>query len=370
MNTNVATRLADPAKEIDLSKLVLFQLDVTLICGRKQARTDDIESVKGVRLEQDDVLTLGSKKIFDPEAVRALKRYRDRMLRCLLKDGSPFMGGIAVPADRAEGKAMELDNIVDEAHNYRDGLIAKLPSLIEDYANKNQAWSDTIKQSAYTPDYIRRKVRFAWHHTRVAAVGDSDRLSRNLRGNVGGLLGQVLDDVAKEARLLQEKSLQGKDQTTRKVLRPLLAAKEKLLGFEFLDPRVRSVAAMIEAVAKSIPARGPIEGQHLAMLWGITTVLCDPERTLEVATGFESQGASHLLQQLVASRAASRQAASQLSAAQRTAETKSVNVDLPLELFSAPVEPPPATLPVRTARHQTVPATPRRGLAAFASLSR
>lgn len=272
-----------------LANVHLFQIDVRLIGGSKRARTEDIEAAKGIVLEQDEILTLGSKKVLPAKVLRELKRHKDGMHRICMQNGTEFLGGYAIPNDCAKQTARDLDAAILEAQKCVDETLSNYPQLLAAFCEESPDWSDTIKASAYTETYMRERLSYRYYATRVGVPQDLGMVEI-LDREVGGLLGSVLKDVASEARALQQRSLVGKSKKTRKVLRPLKAAQEKLRGFAFLDRRVMSIVQMIDAVEKAMPEKGHIEGSDLAALWGITTLLMDPAKALEVAEQFDDMG--------------------------------------------------------------------------------
>lgn len=281
-----------------LDQVILFTLDVRLISGAKRANTEDIEAAKGVVLEKDEVLTLGSKKVFDPEKLREFKRLKDSMHRECMKHGTAFLTGYAVPEERADDLAKALEKIKGAANVAISDLLKNFQKILDDYCDARPTWAATIRANSYTEQYVRSRLSFGFNAVKIVAARSDGVIADNLKGEVGGLLGSVLRDIADEAQLLQNKSLAGKDKKTRKALRPLKAAQDKLKGFAFLDRRVSAIVEMIEAVDKAMPADGPIEGSDLAMLWGVTTILSTPAKALQVAEQFEQDGKDSFLASL------------------------------------------------------------------------
>lgn len=320
--------------EQTLSNVLLFTLDVRLISGSKRVRPEDIEAAKNVQLEADEVFTLGSKKVFDPERLAIFKRLKERMHRECLRFGTAWLTGYAVPESKVDDVAAALEVIRKDADKEVADLLKNYQGYLDEFCAANPAWADSIRVNAYTEQYIRQRLHFGFNATRVLPARSEGLLANNLQQEVGGLLGAVLRDVAEEAEALQKRSLAGKDQKTRKVLSPLRAAHSKLLGFAFLDRRVVAVAAMIESFLSSMPGDGPIEGTSLAMLWAITTILSDPARTLEVAEQFDTHGKEAFLGALMP-RAGTKPPAVAQSAATPMQPPPSPTVSQAVPLFAA-----------------------------------
>lgn len=287
MSVNFSTR--------NLGAVLLFLVDVQLFSAYRKVKSADIKEAKGVDIEADGVLTLGSQRVFEKSRLNVFNRHRDSMHRTCRKYGVPFLGGYAIPDTRGDAAAEELDAIVAEAMGEKDRLLADYGKLLEDFCAANAQWEKQIRARAFTPQYIDERVRYAYHAMRVSAPRDQGSMASGLEGQVGGLLGELLRDIAAMAEDVQKESLAGREKVTRKTLRPLKAARDKLLGFVFLDPRVEAVAEMIDAVCRAVAQDGPIVGADLAMLWGITGMLTDPAKVMAVAEGYQPSSAADFL---------------------------------------------------------------------------
>lgn len=282
----------------DLGAVLLFSIDVRLFSAYRKVKSEDILKAKNVEIHPDDVLTLGSQRVFAKEGLNVFNRLRERMHRVCQKFGIPFLSGYAIPDSRADAAAEDLQKIVAEAHAEKAKLLGSYHQLLDDFCAKNTQWEAQIRAKAFSPAYIEDRMKFAFHAVRVSAAREEGSLATGLEASVGGLLGELLQDIAKSAEDLQKDSLTQREKVTRKALRPLKAARDKILGFTFLDPRLQAVADMIDAVCSAIPQDGPIEGANLTMLWGITGMLADPRKVMAVAETFSPSDADAFLNSL------------------------------------------------------------------------
>lgn len=279
----------------NLDHVRLFLIEVTLFSAFRKAKTEDIRAAKGVDLHPDEVLTLGSQRVFDAQRLNVFNRLKDRMHRVCMKFGTPFLSGYAIPDSRADQASAELEAIINEAMVEKANLVANYDSYLQTFCDAHPDWAPQIKAKAFTASYIDARIGFKYTAMRVSAARDDGKMVDNLTAQVGGLLGNLLQDVGEMARSLQADSLSGRDKVTRKALRPLKAARDKLVGFTFLDARVQAIADMIDTVCDAVPADGPVEGADLAMLWGITGMLMDPVRMMAVADTYQPDSAADFL---------------------------------------------------------------------------
>ena len=128
---------------------------------------------------------------------------------------------------------------------------------------------------------IRRELA---NGVRISAGDEGGVMAKGLESKVGGLLGNLLNDIAKASSKLLDESLKNRDGVTRKAFRPLLAMADKLDGFNFVDPRVGALASMIRHVLSVMPPEGRIEGADLRNLYGLTSMLSSPDQALVIGT--------------------------------------------------------------------------------------
>jgi hypothetical protein len=265
-----------------LDEVLLFVLDVRLFHGNRKVKPDDLADALDVAVSQDEVFTLGVKRVFDKEFVNKLNRVKSAMERVCGNVGTPFLAGFAIPEAKADGAADELEALVREGNRIKAEILANFDAICRDYALRHSKWKDVIERNGFTETYVRDRIHFGWRAIKVSAGRDSGLISDGLNAEVGGLLGSLLAGVAKAANRFIDESLTGREAVTRKALRPLVAARDKLSGFVFLDSRVQPLCTVIDLILASMPDEGRIEGIHLTNLIGMASILTKPVMALEV----------------------------------------------------------------------------------------
>lgn len=278
-----------------LDKIVLFQIAVTLFSAFRRASTEGIKKAKGVDIHPDEVLTLGSQRVFDKEQLNIFNRLKARMERTCLKYGTPFLKDFGVPEEVANDCAAELDEIVKEANAQKAVLVANYDDLLKDFCAKNPSWASEIRARAFDKAYIEDRIKFNYYPIKLSLAREEGAMADILSNEVHGMMGTLLAGIAEAAGDLQTESLSGKKSVTRKALRPLKAMREKLQGFTFLEPSVQSLIDIIDETLAALPDEGPIEGTYLTMLWGLTGILADPGKAMKVAETYEADGAAAFL---------------------------------------------------------------------------
>jgi hypothetical protein len=286
-----------------LDEVLLFVLDVKLFHGNRKVNPTDLSAALGVDVTQDDVFTLGVKRVFDKEFVNKLNRVKAAMERACLNAGTPFLSGYAVPDNKADGVANELESLTQKGDDIKHAILRDFTKICDDYAAKHPQWESVIKKNSFSESYVRDRIQFNWRAIKVSAGRDDGIISVGLKSEVGGLLGSLLSGVSKAAKRFIDESLTGKTVVTRKALRPLVATREKLSGFTFLDNRVEPLCELIDRVVNAMPQDGPIGGEHLAQLIGMASILMTPQTALDVGEKVTTQNPDLIFDQLFQSAA-------------------------------------------------------------------
>ena len=113
-----------------LDNLLALNLNVSLWSARKKMVLEDFG---GAELPPEDLASLGSKRIADPNSLKVFVTLKARAFNYLDRHGIRFMSGWAIPEDKAGDIIRELIGIRDEFLKEKDALIAHAGRLIEGY---------------------------------------------------------------------------------------------------------------------------------------------------------------------------------------------------------------------------------------------
>jgi hypothetical protein len=87
-----------------------------------------------------------------------------------------------------------------------------------------------------------------------------------LHEEVSALFRELCHDVQLRCDTIYDRYLEGKEETTVKVIPPIISIREKLAGFLFLDPKVYSAVRDIDDNLGTLPTKGIITGINICML--------------------------------------------------------------------------------------------------------
>ncbi len=261
-----------------LDCLMAINLDVNIWSARKKLTPADFG---GAELPPEDLASLGSKRICNPEDLRVFGTLKARAVNLLDRHGVRFLGGWGVPEDKAQDIVDELRKIQSEFAAAKADFLSRYDQAVQEWISRHTGWEQLIADSTVSADYVRSRLGFKWQVYRIMPPGTNTPIDEGLKEEMRGLGGTLFDEVAKSASEAWHKSFAGKLEVTHKALSPLRTIQQKLAGLIFIEPRVAPVADIIQTAFASLPRRGMIQGGHLLMLQGLVALLRDPEALIE-----------------------------------------------------------------------------------------
>ena len=121
-----------------LDNLLALNLNVNLWSARKKMALEDFG---GAELPPEDLASLGSKRIADPNSLKVFSTLKARAFNYLDRHGIRFMSGWAIPEDKAGDIIKELIGIRDEFLKEKDAFLADYDQSIENWINKHRIHS-------------------------------------------------------------------------------------------------------------------------------------------------------------------------------------------------------------------------------------
>ncbi|SOB58155.1 conserved protein of unknown function [Pseudodesulfovibrio profundus] len=280
-----------------LDNLMALNLDVNIWTARKKLTPADFG---GADLPPEELASLGSKKICNPQELRIFGTLKARAVNLLDRTGVRFLGGWAIPEDKADDIVSELTVIRDDFLAAKEQFLNRYDEAVRDWISQHPGWESLIGSSTVSADYVRSRIGFKWQLFKLLPPTD-DAVHQGLQDEVKDLGGTLFDEVAKAATDTWKRCFEGKDKVTHKALSPLRSIHSKLSGLSFVEPRVVPVVDLLDTTFNRVPARGYIHGSVLVLLQGVVSLLRDPV-TL-IAHGqkiLDGQDAADILSGLVA----------------------------------------------------------------------
>ena len=206
-------------------------------------------------------------------------RLKKEAERTCLRVGTRLLGGFAVPKESASAVTAELERIAETFQSAKQEFLAGYDAAVNDWVARHPEFAGIIEQAVDTVEYVSTRLSFDFLVFKLGLPEELEagELAR-VEHKVGSLSGQMFHEIAVEANLFLEKSLLGKEQVTRNVLRPIRRMRDKLDGLAFLDHRVAPVVNTLDGLLARIPKQGAIEGGLLGEILATTMLLADPNK--------------------------------------------------------------------------------------------
>jgi hypothetical protein len=261
-----------------LDSLLALHLEVNIWTARKKLSPEDFA---GATLPPEDLASLGSKRVCDPEALRVFGTLKARAVSLLDRHGVRFLGGWAIPESQAGAIVAELEQILLDFNAAKEDFLSRYDESVRDWIAKHTGWEQIIADSTVSADYVRSRMGFLWRVYRIVPPNPADPVMEGLKDEVASLGQTLFGEVSKAATEAWHKCFAGKTEITRKALSPLRTIHQKLSGLSFVEPRVSPVADLIHTAFEHLPKRGRIEGANLLMLQGLVSLLRDTDALIE-----------------------------------------------------------------------------------------
>jgi hypothetical protein len=268
------------AANIILDRVVLVKVEANIYGARKKLKKEDLMLADGSKLPPEDLASLGSKRLLDPDRLTVFNRLKKEAERICLRVGTRFLGGFAIPSESAAGITLELERIAQDFASAKAEFLAGYDAAVTDWVVRHPEFAGIIEQAVDSVEFVSTRLSFDFL---IVTVGVPDTLPAEdlarLETKIGSLSEQMFYEISVEANHLIEQSLLGKDQVTRNALRPIRRMRDKLDGLGFLDYRVAPVVGTIDALLARIPDKGAITGSILQEILATAMLLADPDKT-------------------------------------------------------------------------------------------
>jgi hypothetical protein len=255
-----------------LDRLTAVNLNVSIWTARRKLKAEDFG---GVELPPEELASLGSRKICDPETLRIFSTLKARAVNQLDRVGVRFLGGWAIPDEEAGFVLKTLQEVKSDFLEAKESFLNGYDLAVKSWIDKHPGWERLIADSPVGADHVRERLGFNWQFYKVAPP-DNDLVRDGIRGEVDNLGSTLFGEIAKEAQSVWSKAYEGKTEVSHKALSPLRAMRNKLAGLSFVEPTAAPVMSLIDEALGSVPRRGLIKGRPLLTLQGLVSVLRDP----------------------------------------------------------------------------------------------
>lgn len=256
-----------------LDQLILVSLsEISCISGRKKLQRQDLG--ENAELPPEVMVSLGSKKVIDPQLINPFERFKNKAKKACLSYGVAFMGGYAAPTDKVNALIDELKDVKQEFYDYKkEFLKADFNGWINSFEEKYRAI--LVRDAAIDIGYMDSQIQFGFTAIHITPYGNAI-IQDGFASQVKSLADEVYEDVASVADKFL-KNLNSKDAISQHTLNPLRRSAEKLRTLAFIDPSVEGLCEYMSQVLDNLPLTGKVTGQDYNNALSLLNNLRDPQ---------------------------------------------------------------------------------------------
>jgi hypothetical protein len=253
-----------------LQGLVLVHLSFSVWSGKKKLKPEDL---KGANLPPDKLASLGSKRIFAPDALKVFATLKRQAERACEEVGVRFLGGYAIPEEKLTPLMEKMKQVEESFATAKTDFLSAYDDNLKDWLTEAGEWSEIVARAVEPASRVAERLACGFTIFKVEAPGDVTAATETLEHQVSGLADQLIHEIGALAKSTWEESYRGRTSVTRKALRPLKAILDKLSSLSFVGPdKISGLIANVNAALSTVPRSGPVTG---ATLMGLVGVLCE-----------------------------------------------------------------------------------------------
>ena len=253
-----------------LQKLVCFSLDVHIWSGRKKLTSADL-NLGSEEIPPEELASLGAKKVCHPVLLTRFQALRRRAERICEAAGVRFLGGFAIPEEKAKEVAMELEAVATDFEAEKQEFLKSYAENMQVWlTNLPDRWRTMVEQAIESSDHVATRLSFGFQTFQVSGV---EGLGSGLEKAASRLGDQLFQEIGQASRLTWSQSFQSRTRVSQKALRPIRSILEKAKGLVFIQPSLGLVITGIEQELDGLPKSGYMEGRDFHALVGILNTL-------------------------------------------------------------------------------------------------
>ena len=253
-------------------RITLVVLDIRIWSGRKKLRAEDLHLADGA-IPPEELVSLGSKRVCDPEPLKAFHRLKQSAERACLRIGTRFLGGFAVPKALTPGLVLELARLQAEFEVHTQTFLAGYDRDLERWIGTLPTFEAVIRRAVEPVEHVAGRLHFAHQCVEIKPAAQPGALAETIEGLGDGIFTEV-EQMARELSA----SFEGKDKLHRRALGTFHRVRDKLDCLSFIDGRIQPVVDSINDWLQRLPMSAPIEGALFNEGLGLALLLSDAER--------------------------------------------------------------------------------------------
>ena len=143
-----------------LEQLVFVNVQISCWSGKKTLTPEDLGLDRDT-LPPETLVSLGDKQLIHPDTLRAFTSIRSAARRHCLAVGTRFLGGYAVPAQKAQGLLDRLTTLGQRYQQAKTAFLATYDQKLADWtAQQPSQWQKLIQDALVPATYVGGRLQF------------------------------------------------------------------------------------------------------------------------------------------------------------------------------------------------------------------
>lgn len=266
-------------------QISVITLDISAWSGGVTLKQGEL----GVNLPSE-AFTRGRKMLVNKASLNPAYTLRRRAQEHLLKVGTRFLGGYAVPKEYLAEALDVVKGIQSDYAVFVDQFVSNLSQEVDDWVAQDWCTDEmeiAIRRSIPGENELRSRFTFEYG---VFDIKPADGNEENLERQTGKMGESILSEVAQAAGRVYEQFVDDSRNKEARISRRLIngsisGLRKKLYGLEFVDKRIPPVRKEFDAVLGKMGDSGDVTGGPLGEMLSMLIILSDVERMKQLGEG-------------------------------------------------------------------------------------
>lgn len=216
-----------------LENVELLHIKLRIWTGSKTLSPKDLGFAAN-QLPDDDVVSLGIKRIVDPNNLKPLMNLRQKLKKICHRHGTQFMGGWAIPDLSVPIMKQEVADILDQFDQEVKKFLASYDAEVKAWVQKHPNFAQQLKEAALTKQEVANK--FAHSHF-FCRVSSSNHDTESIEQSKSFLLGSLISDTVESLKSYRERFAEDPNgQLPARSAKTIGSVADKLKRFASIDP--------------------------------------------------------------------------------------------------------------------------------------
>lgn len=262
-----------------LDQAVWININYRTWQGKKTLTRAEINKYSNLdELPPESLITPGSKSIANPDNLTKINSFGKKVARECEKLCLKVFGLYGTSAEASEELLQLLAKYKIQHTQMISDYLDSYETETDEWIMKHPKWEQWLRSSMLSRADIESKFTFEFQAFKLTSGGEGALMNDGLEKAEGGLLGTLLSEIEKMARLAWDTSFENRDKTSQKAIRPIRTILTKLDTLSFIDGKVLKLTKRVQDVLDALPKSGFIEGADLSSVCGALNLLCSSQR--------------------------------------------------------------------------------------------